>query len=60
MTTIDDDQMRRITSLLIDGLNAEEAEHKQFALEYALRELVPDEFDACKADWNWADGVDPE
>lgn len=59
MTRIDDDQMRRITSLLIDGLTTDGARHKQFCLEEVLCELVPDEFDECKAQWQWEDGVAP-
>lgn len=59
MTTIDDEKMRDLTSRLIDGLNSQVVEHKQWALEEALRLLVPDEFDEAKASWQWANGVEP-
>ena len=57
MTQIDDNRMRDITSALIDGLNANGAHHKQYALEQALKMLVPDEYDDCKASWQWESGV---
>lgn len=55
-TAIDDEKMRDITSVLIDGLNTDGSEHKQLALEQALEMLVPDEFAECKASWQWDSG----
>ena len=57
MTQIDDEQMRNITTTLIEGLNTDGAYHKQFALEQALKMLVPDEFQECKASWQWESGI---
>lgn len=54
---IDDEQMRNITSALIDGLNTDGAHHKQFALEQVLKMLVPDAFEDCKASWQWESGI---
>lgn len=59
MAQIDDDVMRRITSELIDGLTIDGAHHKQYALEQALKMLVPDEFADTKASWGWDDGIAP-
>lgn len=59
MKHIADEKMRDITSVLIDGLNAAEVDQKQYALEQALRLLVPDEFADCKASWNWEPGIPP-
>ena len=56
MTQIDDEKMRDITSVLIEGLNTDGSEHKQLALEQALEMLVPDEFAECKASWQWDSG----
>lgn len=55
-TVIDDEKMRDITSVLIEGLNTDCSEHKQLALEQALEMLVPDEFAECKASWQWDSG----
>ena len=55
-TPIDDEKMRDITSVLIEGLNTDGSEHKQLALEQALEMLVPDEFAECKASWQWDSG----
>lgn len=55
-TVIDDEKMRDITSVLIEGLNTDGSEHKQLALEQALEMLVPDEFAECKASWQWDSG----
>lgn len=55
-TAIDDEKMRDITSVLIEGLNTDGSEHKQLALEQALEMLVPDEFAECKASWQWDSG----
>lgn len=58
MTQIDDEQMRNITSVLIEGLNTDGAHHKQWALEQALKMLVQDElFDECKTSWQWERGI---
>ena len=57
MTQVDDDKLRGITSILIEGLNTDGAHHKQWALEQALKMLVPDEFDDCKASWQWENGI---
>ena len=57
MTQIDDEKMRDITSVLIEGLNTDGAHHKQYAMEQALKLLVPDEFDDCKASWQWMPGI---
>lgn len=43
-TVIDDEQMRTITSLITEGLRADNPDHKQFCLESILRLLAPDEF----------------
>jgi len=59
MDELSENLVRDITSALIDGLTTDGAHHKQWALEEALRLLVPDEFDACKASWGWDDGVAP-
>jgi len=56
---IDGNTLRRITSKLIDGLTADGAHHKQWALEEALRELAPEEFEEAKKSWGWDDGVAP-
>lgn len=55
-TCIDDEKMRDITSVLIEGLNTDGSGHKQLALEQALEMLVPDEFVECKASWQWDSG----
>ena len=55
-TAIDDEKMRDITSVLIEGLNTDGSYHKQLALEQALEMLVPDEFAECKASWQWDSG----
>lgn len=57
MTQLDDEQMRDITSILIEGLNTDGAHHKQHALEQALKRLVPDEFEECKSSWGWEPGI---
>jgi hypothetical protein len=59
MEELSESLVRDIASTLIDGLTTDGAHHKQWALEEALRILVPDEFAECKSSWEWEDGVAP-
>jgi len=59
MAEISDDTFHNVVSMIIDGLTTDGAHHKQWALEEALRLLVPDDFDTCKSSSDWEDGVAP-
>ncbi len=51
------DQIREITTQIIDGLCTDGAHHKQWHLENLLQLIVPDEFEDAKADWQWEEGI---
>ena len=57
MIEISENEMRNITSTLIDGLLIDGSHHKQYALERVLKMLVPEEFDECKESWEWESGI---
>lgn len=56
-TELEAEKIRNITSAIIEGLQTDGASHKQWALEQALKLLVPNEFDDCRESWQWKRGI---
>jgi hypothetical protein len=54
-----DELIIEITAVLIAGLTTDGAHHKQWALEEAMRIIVPNLFAVLKDSWDWDDGVPP-